>query len=740
MRIREPMSLLCAAVIASIIGGEAAAQVANTPPNDPQASAVRSGASSGAGSADLHAGSKRKESGGTSSEEEASLATITVTALRHEESISNVPVAVSAVTADELTIQNALQVRDVAQLAPGLNITTDSPARAFISMRGIGITVLSSVQPGVGVFVDGIYEPDTGYLNSPLLDVERIEVLRGPQGTLFGSNTEGGAINVITKQPGNTWEGKASADYAGPDKYGSVSASISGPIVPDLLQVQVGAAAHRQDGFMVNQLTGQNANPLDQDAVDGTIRFLPSPVATFTLNASRDTVIGGNTPYVDSSSPSDYSTNVTENAIRRVNLTYTASNLKGEFDIQPLKTKMTVVGAFNELENQSSGDGDYGPVPYLNGQGWSNEHSYTGEVRFDTTWSANVESLLGFFAQKFITNAQSITEVIASNLYLPSSSVGQVHTGAVYGSLFWTFAEGWKLTAGARVDHENLAASTAATAAAYKDTEVDPRVSLQHRWNPALMGYVSVARGSRGGGQNGPGSPNLIYKSDYVWTYEAGTKFTAFDHRLSMNSDVFYNNYYNFIGPNALAPSTTGVGFVGVDLNAGDMKTYGFEDELDVRATSSLSFYGNLTLLHARVTSDQEYIRIVGYGLPGDRIEFIPNWNFTVGSNYDVLLQSGDNLSWNANVVAKGSRPGGSLDPTVIPMLSSYYLVNTTLTYGHNNMQFSLYADNLLNKEYLENYFDKSYLSRAGFTGDLVEDLSIPGDGRRVGVRVTVNF
>ncbi|MFZ0499475.1 MAG: TonB-dependent receptor plug domain-containing protein, partial [Steroidobacteraceae bacterium] len=217
MRIREPMSLLCAAVIAAIIGGEAAAQVANAPPNDPQPSAVRSGAPSGTSSADSQARSKKKDSGGTSSEEEASLATITVTALRHEESISNVPVAVSAVTADELTIQNALQVRDVAQLAPGLNITTDSPARAFISMRGIGITVLSSVQPGVGVFVDGIYEPDTGYLNSPLLNVERIEVLRGPQGTLFGSNTEGGAINVITKQPGNTWEGKASADYAGPD-------------------------------------------------------------------------------------------------------------------------------------------------------------------------------------------------------------------------------------------------------------------------------------------------------------------------------------------------------------------------------------------------------------------------------------------------------------------------------------------------------------------------------------------
>ena len=144
---------------------------------------------------------------------------VIVTARKREERLKDVPIAVTAVSADTLQKEQIYSVKDIAAFAPGLNINTDSVGRAFISIRGVGATLIDTVQPGVGIFIDGVYAPNTSYLNSPLLDVERIEVLRGPQGTLFGNNTLGGAINVITRQPSDTPHVSLSGAAAGPDTF-----------------------------------------------------------------------------------------------------------------------------------------------------------------------------------------------------------------------------------------------------------------------------------------------------------------------------------------------------------------------------------------------------------------------------------------------------------------------------------------------------------------------------------------
>src|SRR4051812_43209606 len=156
---------------------------------------------------------------------------IVVTARQREEALKDVPIAVTALSGDMLKRQQIYSVKDIAAYTPGLNINSDSVGRAFVSIRGIGTTLIDTVQPGVGIFIDGIYQPNTSYLNSPIVDVARIEVLRGPQGTLFGNNTLGGAINVITRQPGNVLEGRIDGAAAPADDFNSISASISGPIV-----------------------------------------------------------------------------------------------------------------------------------------------------------------------------------------------------------------------------------------------------------------------------------------------------------------------------------------------------------------------------------------------------------------------------------------------------------------------------------------------------------------------------
>jgi iron complex outermembrane receptor protein len=231
---------------------------------------------------------------------------VVVTARRREESLRDVPIAVTAISGNQLEQQQINTVKDIAAITPGLAINSDSVGRVFMSIRGVGTTLIDTVQPGVGIFVDGVYEPNTSYLNLPIVDVERIEVLRGPQGTLFGNNTLGGAISVITKQPSDEFEGHVSIAGAGPDDYQTAALSVSGPLIPGLLQGRIAVAYHDQEGFQKNYLAGGYANPLYQRSAHGTLRFEPADFAVFTLNLYYDQVKGGSTPYQDVSGTTDF--------------------------------------------------------------------------------------------------------------------------------------------------------------------------------------------------------------------------------------------------------------------------------------------------------------------------------------------------------------------------------------------------------------------------------------------------
>ncbi|WP_262692571.1 TonB-dependent receptor [Kordiimonas aestuarii] len=674
----------------------------------------------------------------TTDTDTAQLEEIVVTARQREESLKDVPIAVSAITGDKLKEQQIYAVKDIAAYVPGLNINSDSVGRAFVSIRGVGTTLIDTVQPGVGIFIDGIYQPNTSYLNSPLVDVERVEVLRGPQGTLFGNNTLGGAINVITRKPGDEFEGRVDGAYADSDDFRSLSASVSGPIVEDVLQLRLGAAYHHHDGFQENVLAGGYSNPLTQKTVNGTIRLLPSEWAEFTLNASYDKVKGGNVAYLGVAGPTDYSLEGASNVLNIAEHEYKGVNLKGEFDVESIDTIITTVLAYNRRDQQSVGDGDYGPVDFFRSAGESRLVTKTGELRFDTNWSARFSTLLGVFTSRSTTDASGVTTVVPAGLDVPSASFAEIESQAVFGTAFIDLSDSVDLAVGLRYDHQKLDATNAGSTDAYEANDVQPRVTLTKNWNEDVMTYASVARGVRGGGQNGPGAPNLIYRGDSVWTYELGTKLTTADKSFSLDAAVFYNDYKHFIGQNALAPSTTGAGYVAVNLNSGTVHSYGAEAEMHWQLTSNWRIDASATLLHARIVDGSEFEDTTGYALPSDRIIFTPDWNFSLGTNYVVPV--GDNeLAFDLGLVGKGSRMGSSLDPDVAPLLETYYLVNGSITWRMERFEVAAFVSNLFNDKYMESYIDQSLLVRAGLAA-VAQNLGLQGERRRIGVRATVRF
>ena len=189
-------------------------------------------------------------------------------------------------------------------------------------------------------------------------------------------------------------------------------------------------------------------------------------------------------------------------------------------------------------------------------------------------------------------------------------------------------------------------------------SEVEPRVSLTRFLTKDAMIYGSVAKGYRGGGFNAASVPSQFstYGGDTVWTYELGGKASSADGRWLVSSAVYYNDYSDFIGQNALAIGPGG-GLVSIDLNLGDVESYGLETEVVAALNDYWKLSGSVTLMHARITDQSGWLAVTGTPLATDRLLFQPDWNASLSSDVTVPVGMGD-VSWNLGVVGKGSRPG----------------------------------------------------------------------------------
>lgn len=661
---------------------------------------------------------------------------IVVTARKRSERLFDVPVAVTAVTAETLEDRQFQTIREIAQVTPGLNINSDAAGRGFISIRGVGITLLDNVQPGVGIFVDGVYQANTSYLNSPTLAVEQVEVLRGPQGTLFGQNTLGGAINITTRQPSDVFEGQVNATYAGPDNFYIVGGTVAGPIVEGLIQGRLSIGTQNRDGFIENSLLGyDDANRLHQDTIRGAVRFVLPANAELTVNAYYDNVEGTLPLYAVTTGPTDYRDDSRYNV--RSESDYDYSGLNARLIVPFGNTDMTVIVAHDRRDFEGAGDSDFQPIPLATGTGFGELRTTTGEARFDTRWSDTLSTLVGVFASTQDSFSSSTTTITPLGISSTATADTDINLWAGFGTVFWDFAPDWELSIGLRFDHQTVD-SVAGTgfSSSYEAEEWQPRIALRRSFGESMV-YASIARGFRGGGANGPGAPNPLWDGDSVWTTEFGGRARLNGGSVILSGAVFYNDYSDVIGQNSLAPSTTGVGIVGINLNSGDARSIGIEGEFTAFMTTDWTIHGGFVFQNARFTDTTRYEATTGRTLPTDRFPFEPDWTVNLQSDYVMPFADGD-LTVSGGIFGKGDRAGASLSNTFSPELDEYFIANLSLTWRRNGLELGVFANNLFDTEYYESFIDSSTLTVAGLPA--LGSLGLIGDGRRVGVRLGYSF
>jgi iron complex outermembrane receptor protein len=575
---------------------------------------------------------------------------IIVTAQKRSENLQDVPVAVSAVTGKALENKRILDLVDLSNATPGLQIKSDdNGANPRIFIRGVGVNDFNpATASAVGIYADGVYVGSPLAQRFAFFDLQQAEVLRGPQGTLYGRNTTGGAVNVTSRKPGNEIEADFLAEYG---RFNSVNlqGGVSLPLAKDLLSVRVAGIYQRDDGYSINRLTGNRGNNADRWAVRGSVHFTPSSAITDDLAVTVGKSRGGsiwayNRALFPASAdvagpdglcaPAYYGTanctnvlgyaNASKNLYEgdysfegkdRVNLFTVANTLTvnlGSADI-------VAVTGYQHAKRNDQEETDANPFPVITASYIARQNTFSQELRLQSSGKPALRYVFGlYYAHDYLTN-NSAYDVLAILPADPASGIGRfvwplaqkTDSYAAFGQLDYDLTSRLTATVGLRysADHKDFhyfsgETNTGTPFFTFDGSKTFDSVSgkfgLQYRFTPDVNAYASYSRGTKSGGFFSGQTGNIAdigpYKDETVNAYEAGLKTELLHHTLRANLAAFYYDYQN------LQVYTTVIdGFITRQLftNASAARMYGGELELEATPARGLTISMNAAYLNA---------------------------------------------------------------------------------------------------------------------------------------------
>lgn len=338
---------------------------------------------------------------------------IVVTATKREQTLQEIPVAVSVTSAETLERAQIQDISDLQSVVPSLRVTQlQSSSQTNFVIRGFGNGANAvGVEPSVGVFIDGVYRSRSASAISDLPNVQRVEVLRGPQSTLFGKNASAGVISVVTKPPEYDLTGSIEATYGNFDQF-IVKGYVSVPLVEDTLAVSVSGSVNQRDGFITNLARSEDLNDRDRWSVRGQVLFEPTANASFRLIADYDTldeiccgapnIVNGPATgaiiaaggQVNPANPFDREVFIDELLFNDIS-NYGVS-LQGDIEFDPFT--VTAIGAWRRNDLRSNVDVDFTSAPIFNGNVIDQEiETFTGELRLTSPGGNTIDWMVGAF-------------------------------------------------------------------------------------------------------------------------------------------------------------------------------------------------------------------------------------------------------------------------------------------------------------------------------------------------------
>jgi iron complex outermembrane receptor protein len=578
---------------------------------------------------------------------------ILVTAQRRSQSIQKVPVAITALDPATLAKADATNVESLQALVPGLVAlpSAGSSNSAAIYIRGMGqdgSTIFD--EPGVAIYIDGVYLGRPIGSLFDLVGVERIEVLRGPQGTLYGRNSNSGAIKVVTRRPTtDRFFAEGDVTLGSFDRF-DMRALVNLPLT-DTLAATVSGSSITNNGYYKNSLTGERYNKKDTQTVRASLLWTPdSPISVYvTADLTHDhsglqvpTEMMGKTPPLNGE-PLFGSIYETRPDVPNVNNYYGGGgSVELNYDLGN-GNKIQSISAYRKFNYHINLD-ENGTVG-LDLLRHTRQNQISEELQYSGTIGERLNFVLGGFFFREKAYESILFDFALSPLFTYTSH--QTSTSyAAFAQADYKILDWLTLTAGGRFSHDKKVVDRFepfVTSGEKSWSRFTPKVGLSAQVDPNLLVYANFAKGYKAGVfQPFPSldQANIALNPEETTAYEAGVKAQMFDRKLTANISVFNNTYKNLqLGVVA--------GNGAVAIASADLRSRGVEVELNARPFDGLLLFTNFSYMGTKFTA----LPPAGDGLPvaGDKQKLTPPFSGRAGFDYAIPVLNADKLTFGAS-------------------------------------------------------------------------------------------
>ena len=630
---------------------------------------------------------------------------IVVSAQKREENLQEVPIAITAFS--DLQIEEAGIESPEDFLGMTANITIGNSftvGNSFVTVRGI--SQINNSDPPVAIVIDGVYQANQKQLNQELFDVERIEVLKGPQGSLYGRNSLGGAINIVTRRP--------SAELGGWLQIGAGTASatrFAGSLTGGLgekARGRIAASTRESDGRIRNVFVNELADPYEDTTLRARLEASPNERLSLDFRFQTSDSEGGAVLY--SLLPTDggaqrFDIRPDENILgfseRQVD------EFTFKLDYVSDGWSFTSISAFTDLEETYRGDLDFSnsvrfPAAFPLGQGQDLEVSYLSqEIRLASADDADVRWLGGAYYLETDRELTTIPFFDADGTisgFVPLFFIGEDNDNtafAVFGQVDFQLADHWSASVGARYDEDerNQTDTVNGGDRSRSFDDFQPRVTVSYSKDPDLLFYASVARGFRSGGYNAPPINPDFFRKETTQNFEVGFKSTLGDNRVRLNGAAYLNQVddFQFFRVDILTASQI------ID-NVNEVEMTGVELELTARAAQGFDVFASAGFNDASIEDFDGSGRFIGNQSPNNVKSTI-----NVGAQYSVGLREGLLLVLHGNAELRGRQYwfADNLDVT-----DEVEFFNARVALEAESWSLTAWGKNITDEEFWAEYFD----------------------------------